>query len=381
VWVLYDEHRLACLSRYAQRSFAWPTDRTETEQIAYLLRLAATFQLDGWVLFPTGDETAALVARHHEQLSQHFRLTTPPWRTLRWAYDKRLTYRLAARLGIDYPWTRYPRDRADVAELACPFPVIVKPAIKPQANALTVAKAWRANDQRELLERYDAACALLDPKLLMIQEMIPGGGQQQLSVAALCVAGQPLARIVARRVRQYPMDFGRASTYVETIADATLEATAARMLGAIGYSGLVEVEFKRDPRDGRPKLIDMNPRVWGWHTLGQRAGTDFAHLQWRLSHGELPPSMVARAGVRWVRLTTDVPTAVREGARGKLSAGDYIRSLRGPLEFATLAADDPLPALLEVPLLAYLATSRAIAQRTRGLTSFRKRGAAQSATS
>jgi predicted ATP-grasp superfamily ATP-dependent carboligase len=196
----------------------------------------------------------------------------------------------------------------------------------------------------------------------------------------LCVAGQPLARIVARRLRQYPMDFGRASTFVETIDDAALEATADRVLSAMRYSGLVEVEFKRDPRDGRPKLLDMNPRVWGWHTLGQRAGTDFAHLQWRLSQGESPPALRARAGVRWVRLTTDVPTAVREAARGRLSPGEYLRSLRGPLEYATLAPDDPLPALLEVPLLVGLGAMRAIARRTRGLASFKKRQAAPSAT-
>ncbi len=380
VWVLYDEHRLACVSRFAQRSLAWPTEATEMEQIDYLLHLGATYELDGWALFPTGDETAALIARHHEQLSHSFRLTTPPWHVLRWAYDKRLTYRLAMRLGVDCPWTRYPHDRANVAQLACPFPVVVKPAIKPQANALTVAKAWRADNQHELLARYDAACELLDPKLLMIQEMIPGGGEQQLSVAALCVAGQPLARIVARRIRQYPMDFGRASTYVESIEDAALEATAVRMLGAMRYSGLVEVEFKRDPRDGRPKLLDMNPRVWGWHTLGQRAGTDFAHLQWRASQGEPPAAVHAQAGVRWVRLTTDVPTALREAARGQLSPGEYLRSLRGPLEYATWAPDDPLPALLEVPLLVCLGATRAIAHRTRGLASFKKRWAAPSAT-
>ncbi len=367
VWVLHDEHYLACLSRFTQRSFAWPTDGTNMEQIAYLLDLATTYQLDGWSLFPTGDETAALIARHHETLSQRFRLTTPPWHLFRWAYDKRLTYRLAARLGIDCPWTRYPRDRATLLDLECPFPVIIKPAIKPQANALTVAKAWRADDRQELLEKYDAARELLDPKLLMIQELIPGGGEDQLSVAALCVAGQPRARIVARRIRQFPMDFGRASTFVETIDDPALETTATRVLSALRYSGLIEVEFKRDPRDGRPKLLDMNPRVWGWHTLGQRAGADFAHLQWRLSQGELPPAVHARAGVRWVRLTTDLPTAICEIARGRLSVGEYVRSLRGPLEFATWSPDDPLPALAEIPLQVFLTAARAMAKRTRGL--------------
>src|SRR5262249_14868178 len=85
VWVLDDGHRLAALSRFAERSFAWPAESSATEQIAYLLQLAATHALHGWTLFPTGDETAALLARNHERLSQHFRMTTPPWQVLRWA--------------------------------------------------------------------------------------------------------------------------------------------------------------------------------------------------------------------------------------------------------------------------------------------------------
>jgi predicted ATP-grasp superfamily ATP-dependent carboligase len=363
--VFYDEHRLGCMSRYTSRSFAWPTAADEDQQIDYLLDMADQHHLRDWVVFPTGDETAALMARHHERLSRELRLTTPPWQILQSAYDKRLTYQLAEQLGLDCPWTVYPRSRADVEAVAGPFPLILKPAIKPQANALTVAKAWRADDRTELLARYDAARQLIDPDLLMIQELIPGTGEAQLSCAALCVDGEPRVSIVARRLRQYPMDFGRSSTYVETTEDEDVELVATRLLKAMRWTGLIEVEFKRDPRDGRNKVLDLNPRVWGWHTLGQRAGADFTYWQWRLAHGELPPRLRARTGVRWVRLITDVPTAAREVWRGRLSLADYLRSLRGPLECATLAADDPLPALAELPLGLQMAWSRATNGRGR----------------
>src|SRR5690242_1392630 len=82
VSVVYDEHRLASTSRFAQQSFPWPCGATEMEQVDYLLHLGQSHALDGWTLFPTGDETAALIARHHERLSQRFRLTTPPWQVL-----------------------------------------------------------------------------------------------------------------------------------------------------------------------------------------------------------------------------------------------------------------------------------------------------------
>ena len=146
--------------------------------------------------------------------------------------------------------------------------MIIKPALREAYNPLTVAKAWRVDDRRSLIARYDEACSMMAPELIMIQEVIPGWGEAQFSYAALCQDGRPLASVVARRARQYPMDFGRFSTYVETIDDPGVVEPSVRLIEAARYTGLVEVEFKRDPRDGRFKVLDVNPRVWGWHTLG-----------------------------------------------------------------------------------------------------------------
>ena len=139
---------------------------------------------------------------------------------------------------------------------------------------------------------------------------------------------------------------------------------ARRVLAALRFDGLVEIEFKRDPRDGELKLLDINPRVWGWHTLGRRAGVDFPYLLWRMVGGETISELQGRPGVRWVRALTDVPQAIGAIRAGRLSILEYLWSLRGPIEFAVLAADDPLPALLELPATAYLVWRRHVAART-----------------
>jgi predicted ATP-grasp superfamily ATP-dependent carboligase len=158
------------------------------------------------------------------------------------------------------------------------------------------------------------------------------------------------------------MDFGRASTFVETIDDPEVEASAERVLASLRFTGIVEVEFKRDPRDRELKLLDVNPRAWGWHSLGRAAGVDFPYLLWRMLSGEELPRIRGRAGVRWVRALTDLPTVLGEIRAGRLSVGAYLRSLRAPLEFAILAADDPLPALVEVPAALALAWRRRTAR-------------------
>lgn len=358
VWVLNgDGQLLAAASRYTHHTLRWPTG-DDRSRIDFLLDLAVNEQLKGWSLFPTTDETVILIARHYESLRTQFRLTAPAWEALRWACDKRLMHRLARKLAIDQPWTFCPRNREELASLGCPFPVILKPAMRLGSNAFTDAKAWRADDRRTLLARYDEACAQVPPKMILVQELVPGGGESQFSYAALCKGGRPIASVLARRARQFPMDFGRASTHVETVDEPKVVEPAARLLAAIRFTGLVEVEFKRDSRDGLYKLLDMNPRVWGWHTLSGRAGVDFPYLLWLLLHGEPVPEVRGRPGVRWVRLCTDFPTAALEIVRGRLSLGAYFQSLRGPLEPAIFAFDDPLPGLLEVPLLAYLVGKR-----------------------
>ncbi len=75
-------------------------------------------------------------------------------------------------------------------------------------------------------------------------------------------------------------------------------------------------------------------------------------------HGEQVAEVRGRLGVRWVRAVTDLPTAIDEIRRKRLSLRDYLRSLRGPIEYAIFAGDDPLPALLEVPLISHIGWKR-----------------------
>src|SRR3989449_71294 len=217
-------------------------------------------------------------------------------------------------------------------------------------------KGWvlfpTTDESMVLLARYDEACALVDPEMLMVQEVVPGWGETQFSYAALCRDGCPVASIVARRTRQFPMDFGRFSTYVETVEEPQVIEPSVRLLAAIRFTGLVEVEFKRDPRNGQYKVFDVNPRVWGWHTLSKRAGVDFPYLLWLLVRGEPVPEARGRAGERWMRMFPDLPVAIQEILRGRLSLRAYVRSLQGPRESAIFAWDDPLPGFLELPLLA-----------------------------
>ncbi len=353
VWVIKQGgHLVAAASRYVHRRVPWP-DGDDAQKIDYLLDLSVKNGLKGWALIPTDDYAVNLASVYHELLSKQYRVTVPPWEKLQWACDKRQLHKLAQKLGIDQPWTSCIPAKDELAALDCPFPVILKPAIRLKPTSLAIPKAWRADDRQELTARIQEAAAFIAPENLILQEMVPGGGECQFSYAALCKDGFPLASIVARRLRQYPKDFGQFSTFVETADEPQVANAAERLLAASRFTGLAEVEFKRDPRDGRFKVLDVNPRVWGWHTLSVRAGVDFSYLLWLLVRDQPVPMLQGRAGERWIHGSADLRVALGEIFNGGFSLSSYLRSVRGPKESAIFAWDDPLPGILDLPLFAY----------------------------
>jgi predicted ATP-grasp superfamily ATP-dependent carboligase len=127
----------------------------------------------------------------------------------------------------------------------------------------------------------------------------------------------------------------------------------------------VEIEFKQDPRNGEFKILDVNPRVWGWHTLSRRAGVDFPHLLWLLMHDQTVPVAHGRSGVRWMHTTADVPVALQDILKGRLSFRSYLRSFQRPRESAMFAWDDPAPGLLDLPLFACALAKRLLSRNSK----------------
>jgi len=360
VCVIDDEISIARASRFVRDAIRVPDLRTEQALLDALELARRRLGLSGWVLYPTREENVACIAANRDLLRRDFRVPTPELTSIRHAWDKRESYRLAERLSIPVPRTWFPRSEEDLAAIEVDDPVVLKPAIKEHFFYATGAKAWRANTKAELLAAFRRATEIMPASEVIVQEMIPGGGEQQYAYCAFFREGRPVASMTVRRCRQHPSDFGRASTYVETISLPELAEPSCRFLTAIDYYGLAELEYKRDPRDGVCKLLDVNARTWGYHSVAGPAGVDFPYLLFRDQLGAPVEEAHARPGVRWIRLSTDVPNALRDIRAGRLRPGEYLRSLRGVRTEAVFSISDPLPGLYEIALLPYLAVKRGL---------------------
>lgn len=358
VVVVDDQISVSKFSRFAARVVRVKELRDERKTVDAVLEIGKRFGLNGWVLFPTRDETVAAFSRYREELAAFFRVTTPAWETVQWAWDKNNSYAMAQKLGIPAPQTWILQSMDELEGLEGKLPLAIKPAIKENFFYATGAKAWRAETPEQLRSLYAKALQQIKAQEIMVQEIIPGDGLQQLSYCAFFRDFRAHSSLVAKRCRQHPREFGRAATYVETVECPEVEELSERFLKAINFYGLVEVEFKQDPRDGKYKLLDVNARAWGFHGLGKALGIDFPYLLYADQMGQPIEPKRGRPGVGWLRLVTDVPTAFSQMASGHLSFQSYWRSLRRTRVESVYATKDPLPSVAEIALLPYLIATK-----------------------
>jgi len=354
VFVVDDQPCISSFSRYAKRVIRVPDILDERKTVDSVLDVGRRFNLRDWVLIPTRDETVAAFSRYRDELAAFFTVASGDWESVQWAWDKKKTHELAETLDIPCPKTFNLRNADELPSLYTRLPLAIKPAVKENFFYATGAKAWRCDTPEQLHLNYERAARQIRPEEILIQEIIPGDGREQYSWCAFVRHGQPHSTLTARRLRQHPREFGRAATYVETIDAPAIEELSERFVRAIHFDGLVEIEYKRDPRDGLYKLLDVNARAWGFHAIGAASGVDFPWLLYADKTGLPIDPVRAKPGVGWLRILTDIPTALSDLVHGSLSLRAYFRSLLSTRVESVFAWTDPLPFVAEAVLLPYL---------------------------
>ena len=358
--MLDSDHCISKYSRFKKRFFRSPHPSDDQSYVDFLIDLAKKEKIhrNRWVIFPNSDETVYVLSKYKNILEEFYRIPTPGWEVIQNVYIKKNTYQLAKKGGIPIPTTYYPDSLQELVELSLNYPVVIKPSIRDNFYRKVKTKAFRINNKEELVRTYEYVCSIIEPSEVLVQEFIPGGPNHLYSFCPFFKDGEVLTSIMARRARQHPMDFGHASTFAELVDIPEMQKIAEKFLGLINYYGFAEVEFMQDPRDGNYKLIEVNPRVWGWHTIAIASGVNLPYLLYQDMIGEEMDIRLPIDNLKWVRLITDVPTVLSEIIGGRLRIRDYLKSMKGKKEFAVFALNDPLPFLAEVALIPYLWVKR-----------------------
>jgi predicted ATP-grasp superfamily ATP-dependent carboligase len=264
--------------------------------------------------------------------------------------DKARTYELATRVGIDVPKT-YVVDSLTSAEAAVDeigFPCALKPRDSVRFGDRFGVKAMvltGVDDLKEMYERVDGT-----DLSVVITEIVRGtDGEYSSYYTYLDEDGEPLLHFTKCKLRQFPLGFG-IGTYHVSRWDAEVADIGLRFFQGIGLRGIGNVEFKRDGRDGRLKLIECNPRFTLADALVRRAGVDMATLAYRRALG-LPcaPIRGFRDGVRQWHPNLDFHSFVNGRRSGEISTLGWLRSLAHMQHFPVFDWRDPAPTFVTGP--------------------------------
>ncbi len=290
---------LAALSRYCRRAVRYPSPERDPEIFVAWVR--DHLQRGAYdVAVPNDQHTFYLFSKHREELATWARIPVAPFPAFQQAYDKAATLRAALAAGIPCPRTYFVSARHEVEALArnAVFPLVVKPRISSGSRGIAyVREAAALPGDWERLHRAQP--------YPLIQEYIPPGGEA-LGVSLLFnQAAEPRALFVHKRLREYPLN-GGPSTLRESVLRPEAAELGVRLLRALNWYGVAMVEFKVDPRDGVPKLMEVNPKLWGSLSLAIASGVDFPALLYGLAtEGDVRPVMDYRLGVRCRFLLAD----------------------------------------------------------------------------
>jgi predicted ATP-grasp superfamily ATP-dependent carboligase len=282
LWSLRVDHRVL-----------YPDPEVDEEAfIQFLLRRFHRHPVD--LLFPTGGEGEInAVHRHRKRLEEVVRVGLTPPELFDVTEDKGELLKRAALAGVSVPLTWYPESVEEALDRALEFayPVLIKPRRGSGGRGIV-----HAADAAAFRAAYPAVAAQhLKP---IVQEYVPSDGVGLGAAALYDLAAKPVVVFTYRRLREFPIGAGP-STFTESTDDPQVREEATRLLSSLAWQGLAMVEFRRDKRDGRPKLIEVNGRFWGSALLPIVSGVNFPWLYYQLmTTGKVTAPPPYRVGIR-----------------------------------------------------------------------------------
>jgi len=338
-----DRWEPAFSSRYCRGRFLLNDENSE-ETLAQLLDIGR--KLGGQpILIPTTDRGAIWVADRADALRETFSFPVQDAALVRSLSDKNRMQQLACENGIPTALTTSPKCKEDVHRFldTAIFPVMVKAATDERVRANLGRTKFVVRDRHELLELY-AKAEDHGASDLMLQELIPGEDWMfdgYFDQASRCLFG-----VTGKKIRRFPVQTGVTSLGVCLRNDA-VEKTTVAFMQSLGYSGILDIGYRRDQRDGSYKVLDVNPRIGcTFRLLAGSDGMDAARALYLNLTGQPVARSQVPEGRKWIVEDFDLVSSFRSWRARTLTVGDWIRSFRGVQEAACFALDDPLPFLL-----------------------------------
>jgi predicted ATP-grasp superfamily ATP-dependent carboligase len=217
---------------------------------------------------------------------------------------------------------------------------------------LTGKKLLKVNTKDEMIKSYKTMAQLIPPSEILIQEVISGTPKNPISFGCF-INKNVLSWVMIAKKRMIPIDFG-VGTYNETIKIPELKELSLQILNEIGYSGLCEVEFIKDPKDQTYKFLEINPRSWLQITITNQTNGPLIPLVYYYYQNKMDKvnkiitdNAEEFQHIKWIHFWQDLYVSILESLNGNLHLKEYLETFKGRTEYAVEQWDDPMPFLVE----------------------------------
>ena len=297
------------------------------------------------ILIPTSDELSLFVAKYRKELSQHFLFPDNSENLMNQLADKVEMFALATRHHVPRPHMTHPQNLDEVKEALTEFtfPIMLKGIDGNRLLERTGKKMLVVHNEKQLFEAYKA---LEDPEQpnLMLQEMIPGDDDQVFIFNGYFDKDSNCkAAFTGHKLRQHPIHVGCASLGItrwnEQVAKKTIQ-----LMKDVNYKGILDIGYRLDPRDGRYKVLDINPRVGQAFRLftAENDMDVIRTLYLDLTEQEIPEIKPVEER-RWLIEDYDFISSFRYYQEGSLKFIPWVKSFKNVQEAAWFSWKDPLP--------------------------------------
>jgi predicted ATP-grasp superfamily ATP-dependent carboligase len=296
------------------------------------------------------DAQLEFIYRHRDALEKSFRFVLNDDETAWALFDKERFARLCVERGVATPATVAPDGDAHLEIARLRGPLVVKPRRKSAWHQIQAAvfegaaKARIFADHRTLLAHRGFARFASE---LLVQEFVTDRTEALASFHGFAdERGRLLAAFCGRKIRTYPHVAGE-SSFIETVDDATLDATGREVVARLGLRGPFKIDFVYDDRTRGFLTLEVNARFNLWHYVGAARGVNIPAIAYRHLLGESVEPAAPRRGRarRWVHGYRDYQWfRSQRHARSAIGLGAWLRSIASPgTLYETFAWDDPLP--------------------------------------
>ena len=264
--------------------------------------------------------------------------------------DKGRIAALAASLDVPVPASYTPDESEQIEKFykRIPLPCVVKPR---WGEGLGLTAALRYTIARTPEELRESFCSFSEMagEYPIVQEYLPGAGT---GCSVFAQEGKIVSSICHKRIREYPVT-GGPSTCCEAVHDPRLVEWCGILAEAVGLTGPAMFEFKANA-DGKPRLLEVNPRIWGSYPLTRVAKTGFTYTWFAASWNKGNPDTPIPAPVeteyrqrRMVFFPSDFAAAsgYLRVKKAKLTRGAIIDLLRPGVKDGLFEWGDARPAL------------------------------------